>query len=404
MFYCLFNHKIFATQKTNIMKHFLSISCIASIILFTACTKSVNSNSSISSNQNNAATVTQYNVNVTTIAGKFKVQGDDDGNGSNARFWNPTKMVYDNRNKTLYVADGTVIRSVDQQNNVKTYLPFGKINNFDEILDMDVTKDSIGGSLYFITEENDLYKIEPKSKSYKLTVIANRIYGGNETGKLNTKDHFDLPYGMATGKNGDIYFFNQSWYTMHHIKFTSTSPFDGTVKTFAGKPATTRGGNVWPFQDGTGETATFNYGVTDMCADNKGNLYVADFRNDLLRKVTPAGVVSSLFQYERGLGIDVDGPVTTAQSNRVDQVSATKDGSSIYFTSFGKGGFNPPALRVVKPGIDVTTLVGKSSTYGDGSGDVAAFGQIGGIATTPDGKTVYVSEVGNKVIRKVTIQ
>ena len=389
------------------MKHlssFLSRIALAMLLLATACSKNIDTASNISSFKNNAAVTTTYKVTVTTIAGKFGVQGDADGKGSVARFWNPTKMVYDNRNKKLYVADGTVIRSIDAQNNVKTYLPFGKINNYDEILDMDVTKDSIGGSLYFITEENALYKIEPKGTSYKLTTIADRLYGGNEIGTLNKKDHFDLPYGMATGNNGDIYFFNQSWYTIHHIKFTSTNPFAGTVKTFAGKPCTTRSGNVWPYQDGPGEAATFGYGVTDMCADGKGNLYVADFRNDLVRKVNTSGVVKSLFQYEHGLGIDVDGPISVAQSNRVDQISANKDGTSIFFTSFGKGGFNPPALRVVKPNIDVTTLVGKSSTYGDGSGDIAAFGQIGGIATTADGKTVYVSEVGNKVIRKVTIQ
>ena len=120
---------------------------------------------------------------------------------------------------------------------------------------------------------------------------------------------------------------------MHHIVFISTAPFAGTVKTFVGKPAATRGGDVWPFRDGTGETATFNYGVTDMCADGKGNLYVADFRNDLLRKVTPDGLVKSLFQYEYGLGIDVDGPVSVAQANRVHQISAKKDGTSIFFTT-----------------------------------------------------------------------
>ena len=42
---------------------------------------------------------TTYVVNVTTIAGKYGLQGDDDGKGANARFWNPTKMVYDNRNQ-----------------------------------------------------------------------------------------------------------------------------------------------------------------------------------------------------------------------------------------------------------------------------------------------------------------
>jgi len=392
------------------MKHLRSILssiAFAVLVLTTSCSKNIENKPDISSLKTNAiinADTIQYNVTVSTIAGKYGIQGDADGKGSNARFWNPTKMVYDSRNKTLYVADGTVIRSIDAQNNVKTYLPFGKINNYDEILDMDVTKDSIGGSLYFITEENSLYKIAPMGTSYKLTTIADRIYGGNELGTLNTKDHFDLPYGMATGKNGDIYFFNQSWYTIHHIAFTSTAPFAGSVKRFAGKPSTTRGGNVWPFQDGTGENATFNYGVRDMCADGKGNLYVADSRNDLVRKVTPGGVVTSLFQYESGLGIDVDGPVSQAQANRVDQVSASRDGSSVFFTTFGQLGSKYPALRVVHPGIDVATLVGKYQGYGDGTGATAGFGEIGGIAATPNGKIIYVSEIANKVIRKVVLQ
>ena len=375
-------------------------------VIFSACTKNIdtksNANSLATSNVSNATT---YVVNVTTVAGKYKLQGDADGKGANARFWNPTKMVYDNRNHTLYIADGTVIRSMNAQNNVKTYLPFGKINNYDEILDMDVTPDSTGGSLYFITEQNDLYKIEPKGTSYKLTTIVNRIYGGNEIGKLNKRDHFDIPRGVATGKNGDVYFFNESWNTIHHIHFTSTAPYDGNVKTFAGAPSFDRGGESGPFHDGTGEAATFGRGVWDMCADGHGNLYVADYSDDLVRKVTPAGVVTSLFQYENGLGVDVDGPVSQAQANKVDHVTTTRDGKSIYFTTYGRVGYKSPALRIAKPGINVTTLVGKNPTnWGDGSGDVAGFEEIGGIATTADGKTVYVSEVANKVIRKVTIQ
>ncbi len=379
---------------------------LAVLCLATACKKSVETNLDINHIISVATNdLAKYNVLVSTIAGKYGIQGDDDGNGSKARFWNPTKMVYDNRNNVLYVTDGTVIRSVDQNNNVKTYLPFGKINNFDEILDIDVTPDSIGGSLYFITEENCLYKIEPKGTSYKLTAIVKRVYGGNELGKLNKKDHFDIPRGVATGKDGNVYFFNESWNTIHYIDFTSTAPYDGTVKKFAGKPSTDRGGESGLFQDGIGENATFGRGVWDMCADGHGNLYVADYSDDLVRKVTPAGAVTSLFQYEQGLGVDVDGPVSQAQANRVDHVSATQNGKSIYFTTYGRVGYKSPALRVVKPGIDVTTLVGKNPTnWGDGSGDVAGFGEIGGIATTADGKTVYVSEVANKVIRKVTIQ
>lgn len=375
------------------------------LLCTTACTKDIDKTSSVSDQQVNASTQKIYVVNVKTIAGKYGIQGDENGNGSNARFWNPTKVVYDYRNKTLYVADGTIIRSVDASNNVKTYLPLGKINNFDEILDIDLAPDSVGGSLYFITEFNGLYKIAKKGTSYKLTTIADRLYGGNQLGKLNTKDHFDLAYGLATGKNGDIFFFNQSWYTIHHIRFSSISPFAGDVLKFVGKAAATRGGDTWAFHDGRGDTATFNSAVNDMCADGKGNLYVADYRDDLVRRVTSSGIVKSLFQYKNGLGIDVDGSVSIAQANKVDNVSATSDGSEIFFTTYGRYGYHSPALRVVRPNIDVTTLVGKNPTaWGDGSGDVAGFGEIGGIAATPDGKTVYVSEVANKVIRKVTIQ
>src|SRR3954451_6098511 len=94
-----------------------------------------------------ASLVSTSNVVVTTIAGKLDDRGNaQDGNGSNARFWNPTKMVYDSRNNMLYVADGTVIRSIDRQNNVKTYVPLGAIgSSYNEILDMDVAPGAAGG-------------------------------------------------------------------------------------------------------------------------------------------------------------------------------------------------------------------------------------------------------------------
>src|SRR4051794_20838680 len=61
-------------------------------------------------------TTATFKVNVVTIAGKRGDHGNaEDGNGANARLWNPGKMVYDQRNKVLYVADGTTIRSIDEQ-------------------------------------------------------------------------------------------------------------------------------------------------------------------------------------------------------------------------------------------------------------------------------------------------
>ncbi|CAN5757951.1 hypothetical protein BH11BAC3_BH11BAC3_11760 [soil metagenome] len=344
-------------------------------------------------------------VTVTTIAGKLQDHGNaEDGNGVNARFWNPTKMVFDNRNNRLYVADGTTIRSIDAANNVTTYMPLGAISRFSEILDIDIAPGTAGGTLYFTTKENDLIKIEPTSNSFFITKIIDRIYGGNETGPINTADQLDGTNGVATGANGEIYFFNTYWNTLHSISITSENPYAGTVSDFAGKPLATRGGIAWPFTDGPGGQASFGASVTDISSDANGNIYIADYKNDLVRKVTPGGNVSSLFQYKDGWGIDKDGPVSVAQAYRVTQVTSSADGSVVFFTTFGKGGNYLPVLRMLRPGKDVTTLVEGDTIYGDGPGKIAGLATVGGIAATADGKTIYIAESGKKVIRKVTIE
>jgi sugar lactone lactonase YvrE len=374
----------------------------ATISLAAACSKKA---AFSQDTDNPPPTGNNITVNVTTIAGMANTPGTvTDGNGASARFLNPTKMVFDNRNKMLYVADGTCIRSIDQQNNVKTYLPLGVLSPYNEIKDIDIAPGENGGTLYFVSKENDLWKIEPNGNSYRTTKIIDRVWGGNETGPVNTADQLDLPNGVATGINGTIYFFNTAWNTMHSLSLQSLSPVTGTVTSFAGKPTATSNGAAWPYKDGNGEEATFGTGVTDIASDANGNIYVADFRNDLVRMVTASGTVTSLFQYENGVGVDYDGAVNVAQANRPTNVSASPDGKAIFFTTFGRGGNYSPALRMVRPGKDVVTLVHTSLNYGDGQNESAALSTVGGIAVTPDGKTIYVSEYLKKVIRKVTIQ
>jgi hypothetical protein len=377
---------------------------MAVLLLTSACKKATDSPPSLPMGNEPPPVVTST-VTVSTIAGKLGDHGNaEDGNGANARLWNPTKMVFDGRNNTLYVADGTVIRSIDKQNNVKTYMPLHTLSNYNEIMDLDLAPGPDGGTLYFISKENDIWKVQPNGNGIATTKIIDRIYGGNETGTLNTVDQIDGPTGITTGKNGAIYFFNSFWNTMHSISLSSISPVAGTVSSFAGKSVATRGGSAWPFANGAGDAASFGGSVSDIASDGNGNIYVADFRNDLVRMVSPDGTVSSLFRYMDGFGIDKDGAVSVAQANRVTNVCPSSDGASVFFVTFGKGGNYSPSLRVVRPGKDVITLIPSGSNYGDGLGSVAGLATVGGIAATPDGKTIYVSEPGNKVIRKVIIQ
>ena len=385
-------------MKQHFSFKFLYLPVVA--LIFTAACGKKESRPSVTTSPDNTIHVT-----VTTIAGKVNDHGNgEDGNGPDARFWNPTKMVFDNRNNMLYVADGTCIRSIDQQNNVKTYMPEHVLSAYNEIMDIDIAPGTNGGTLYFISKENDIWKIEPNGNSFTTTKIIDRIYGGNEVGPINTSDQIDGPTGVTTGKNGIIYFLNSFWNTMHSITLNSIAPVSGTVAAFAGKATATRGGSAWLFKDGVGDDASFGGSVSDIASDANGNIYVADFRNDLVRMVTPNGMVTSLFQYKDGFGIDKDGTVAVAQANHVTHVSATADGKAVFFTTYGLGGNYSPALRMVRPGKDVVTLVGTAVNYGDGPGGSAWLASVGGIAATPDGKTIYVAEPGKKVIRKVMIQ
>src|SRR5881398_1143844 len=148
------NPNPYKTMFTSKLLLFLAVGTIAC----SSCTKEKMVDTTITNtghidNVHAEALVSTANVLVTTVAGKLDDRGNaQDGKGSNARFWNPTKMVYDSRNNMLYIADGSVIRSMDMQYNVKTYIPLNAIgSSYNEILDMDVAPGA-GGTLYIITK------------------------------------------------------------------------------------------------------------------------------------------------------------------------------------------------------------------------------------------------------------
>lgn len=89
---------------------------------------------------------------------------------------------------------------------------------------------------------------------------------------------FNWVQGLAADKQGNVYATDNNW-----IKKISTA---GVVTVFAG-------GTVAGSADGTGTDARFNY-VTSLAIDANDNLYVADRFNKKIRKITPAGVVTTL--------------------------------------------------------------------------------------------------------------
>jgi streptogramin lyase len=194
--------------------------------------------------------------------------------------------------------------------------------------------------------------------------------------------------GLAFDASGNLYVADSGNHRIRKI-----SPV-GTVTTFAGS------GNA-TFANGNATSAGFNRPL-GLSTDSSGNVYVADFHNHRIRKITPSGIVSTLAGANTlsatggNAGVFADGIGENARFYNPTGVVATSNGT-IYVTDFG---FNK--VRKITPGALVTTYAGSGEkSYEDGFGPSAEFSGLWGIALGQNG-SVYVSEVGNHRIRKIS--
>jgi sugar lactone lactonase YvrE len=160
-----------------------------------------------------------------------------------------------------------------------------------------------------------------------------------------------------------------------------------TFSTFAGS------GSIGS-TDGTGTAASFKF-PDNVIMDKSGNLFVADRSNHLIRKITPAGVVTTFAG--NGTAASVDGTGTGASINFP---------SGLAFDTIGNlyvGERQGYKIRKITPNGVVTTLAGSGTKASvNGTGTAASFDFIEKITIDKSTNDLYVCEGNSRKIRKVT--
>ena len=182
-----------------------------------------------------------------------------------------------------------------------------------------------------------------------------------------------------------IYYFNGSnWIN---------STYGLMVASGAGDVSTLAGTGTIGSADGAGTTASFRT-LNGIASDAAGNLYVADADNNKIRKITPSGVVSTFAG--SGTPAFADGPATTAAFNYPTSV-ALDAGGNVYVADY-----NNNRIRRITPAGNVTTIAGNGSYgFADGPALSASFAAPLGLATDPSGN-LYIADADNNRIRKIT--
>ncbi|NBU45549.1 MAG: hypothetical protein EBS37_15965, partial [Betaproteobacteria bacterium] len=223
--------------------------------------------------------------------------------------------------------------------------------------------------------------VVPTPKYYWGILAGSPAGTAGSTNATGTAASFNAPVGLVRDSQGNLFVSDNANHVIRKV-----TP-QGVVTTFAG----TQG--AAGFADGTGTAAKFNAPL-GMAIDASDNIYVADQSNHRIRKITSAGVVTTVAG--SGTAGSANGAAASATFNLPTGIAINSAGDIFV------GDRSNYTIRKISGG-QVTTLAGLAATAGfvDGIGSAARFNAPGAINLTPAGM-LLVRDINNSgAIRQV---
>jgi len=304
--------------------------------------------------QYNALRKISANGIVSTIAGSHAGRGAMDGAGPAASFFRPRGLAVDASGK-VWVADAgnQLIRQISASGTVTTlagatgYATFtdpgdgkGTLARF--LQPLAIVVDSQGTAFVADAMHNTIRKVLGDGT---VTTLAGKVGGNGAVDGSGSSAIFAALASLTIDRTGILYATDMG--AIRRIDPTTRS-----VTTLAGLPGLYTQGST----DGTGAVARFGY-LPAIAADSAGNLYVVDSMYNNVRKITPNGVVTTLAG-TAGVTGSADGQGAAASFNRPQGIAVDAAGN-VYVADTDNN-----LIRRITPAGVVTTIAGQAGAKG----------------------------------------
>ena len=328
---------------------------------------------------------------VSILAGSSGASGSANGTGGTARFNSPNGITI-NPAGDLFVADGNnhTIRQVTQTGVVTTIAgSAGSVGSTDGTAitarfttPWDIV--AVGSDTLYVSEGSNhtIRKLTLSGSTWTSSTLAGTAGQTGTTNATGPAARFQTPRGLTSDGSGNIFVADSGNALIRRV-----TP-SGVVTTLAGRlpaPGST---------NGTGRNARFS-SPSGIAVANDGTIYVSDSSNHTIRRITQAGVVTTLagtagsMEWTNGTG-------SAARFSNPKGVTLAPDGS-LYVADT----LSATIRRVTTDGV-VTTIAGTAWNYGSTDGISARFNGLSGIASDAGG-ALYVADLSNSTVRKLTL-